>query len=39
MEYIKLNNSECSKCPFKQLEVVAINPIIKSCTLCNKINN
>jgi hypothetical protein len=33
---IKLNNPKCEKCPFKLLEIIAINPVIKSCKQCNK---
>jgi hypothetical protein len=32
---IVLKNSNCEKCPFKQLEIITFNPIIKSCTKCN----
>jgi hypothetical protein len=34
-EIIKLNNQNCVKCPFKQLEIITFNPIIKSCQKCN----
>jgi len=35
-EIVKLNNENCNKCPFKQLEIVSINPVIKSCTRCKE---
>ena len=34
-EIVKLNNQNCNKCPFKQLEIVSINPVIKMCNKCN----
>ena len=37
-EIVKLNNKNCNKCPFKQLEIVTFNnsEIIKSCTICKE---
>jgi hypothetical protein len=37
-EIIKLGNNNCTKCQFKQLEIVAFNTntIIKSCTRCKE---
>ena len=34
-DIIKLSSKNCEKCTFKQLEIVAFNPIIKSCIKCN----
>lgn len=36
-EIVKLSNKNCTKCPFKQLEIITFSPetIIKSCTKCN----
>ena len=33
---IVLKNSYCEKCPCKKLEVVAFNPVIKSCVKCKE---
>lgn len=35
-EVVKLNNKNCTKCPFKQLEIISINPVIKSCLMCKE---
>jgi hypothetical protein len=29
-------NENCTNCPFKQLEIVAINPVIMMCVKCNE---
>lgn len=34
-DMIKLSSQNCFKCPFRQLEIVSINPVIKSCNKCN----
>jgi len=34
-EIVKLSNNKCAKCPFKKLEIVSINPVIKTCKNCN----
>lgn len=33
---VKLQNKNCTKCQFKTLEIVSINPVIKTCNKCKE---
>lgn len=33
---IVLKNSNCEKCPYKELTIITINPIIESCIKCKE---